>query len=752
MHYPRVLRLLHWSIALLVVMQLGLILVFHHLQSVDYGKLVLNAHRQTGTLVLFLICLRLALIFRVKAPPQTGHFPRWQTFAAHAVHLSMVALLVAQPVLGFLVAWARGDDVVLLGLLKIPALVRLDTDTGQYLEGVHKWIAYALITMVSVHLGAIGFNALVRKVWVVDRMLRPPVPNTLVNRVPFAVQLAFCAGLTLLMSAGMGIYGSLQYGSFIDLRAKFDDTEVSALDDMRSAQVTLKSLAPQISQAAPPAALAASLHSLAMTLDGFPARLTDDQAHSAAVAAAAALDRAAKGDHAKVAFDTADQKFQNAVDSQYMAVFQKRLAIAAVAAEGHDLIVLAIAPTLLAGAILAFLLTRNLLTALAQVRLVVRSVQSGSASESIRVEGSGEFAQLMRDITGMREAVQHRQQEKDELARKKDREVSETSNRVVHAIAEALSAMAAGNLRDRIVQDFPGGYDRIRVDFNGAIESLQSLIRAITGASGSIGSRSHDLGEAVSALSQRTSTQAANLKQTVAALDQLTNTLKNSAGGAQQASAMVSEARREADAANLVVRDAVGMMEKIKSSSEKISDIVGLIDEIAFQTNILALNAGIEAARAGDAGRGFAVVASEVRALANRTAEAAREITGLITTSRDQVSSGAEGVQFTGQALNRIVERVSAIDNLVAHIASSAGEQASNLERVNGAMNRIDQATRENAAMVQQTTEITRGMNEDVSTLDELTGRFIVDDGDESVDWQKRAQEPIRPELRRLAS
>lgn len=547
MHYPRILRLLHWSIAWLVLVQLGLILVFHHLQSVDYGKLVLSAHRQTGTLVLVLVCLRLALMFRIGAPPQGGNFPRWQSLAAHTVHLAMVALLVAQPVLGFLVAWARGDDVVLFGLTKVPTLLRLDNQTGQSLENLHKWIAYAIISLVSVHLGAIAFNAVIRKVWVVDRMLRPPVPNTLVNRVPFSVQLAFCAGLTLLISAGMGIYGSLQYGTFIDLRAKFDDTEVSVLDDMRAAQVTFKSVAPDITRAPPPAALAASLRSLETTLDGFPARLSDAQAHSAAVQAAAALDKIAKGDRTQAIVNLADQNFQNAVDSQYLAVFQKRLAIAAVAAEGHDLIVLAIAPTLMLGAILAFLLTRNLLTALSQVRLVVRSVQSGDASETIHVDGRGEFADLMRDITSMREAVQRRQHEKDQLARDRDREVSETSNRIVQAIARALSAMAAGNLRDRIVQDFPGSYDRIRVDFNGAIESLQSLVRAITNASGSIGSRALGLGEAVSALSQRTNAQSTNLKQTAAALDELTSTLKTSAGGAQQASMMVSEARMEAD-------------------------------------------------------------------------------------------------------------------------------------------------------------------------------------------------------------
>src|SRR5579871_6468705 len=211
MHYPRLLRFLHWSIALLVVVQLCLIVIFHQLQSLDYGALALSAHRQCGTLVLILVFTRLVLAFWHKSPPQTAEFPRWQKFAAHAVHLGMLGLLIAQPALGFLVAWARGDDVMLLGLLKIPTLVRLPTETGEYLEGVHKWIAYSIIALVMVHLGAIAFNAVFRKVWVVDRMLRPPAANTLINRVPFVAQLSLCTGLTLLLSAGMGIYGAIQY-------------------------------------------------------------------------------------------------------------------------------------------------------------------------------------------------------------------------------------------------------------------------------------------------------------------------------------------------------------------------------------------------------------------------------------------------------------------------------------------------------------------------------------------------------------
>ena len=206
MPYPRLLRLLHWSIALMVVVQLCLILIFHQLQSLDYGAIVLSAHRQCGTLVLILVCVRVIAAFWLKAPAQTGKFPAWQSFSASAVHLGMLGLLVGQPVLGFLVAWSRGDDVVLFGLVRIPALLRLETETGQSLEGLHKWIAYSIIALVAVHLGAVAFNAVIRKIWVMDRMLGAPVPNTLINRVPFVAQLTLCTGLTLILAAGMGIY------------------------------------------------------------------------------------------------------------------------------------------------------------------------------------------------------------------------------------------------------------------------------------------------------------------------------------------------------------------------------------------------------------------------------------------------------------------------------------------------------------------------------------------------------------------
>jgi methyl-accepting chemotaxis protein len=297
---------------------------------------------------------------------------------------------------------------------------------------------------------------------------------------------------------------------------------------------------------------------------------------------------------------------------------------------------------------------------------------------------------------------------------------------VVSAVAGGLSRLADGDLLHRINAPFAAEYEKLRADFNDAVTKLHATIADVSGATDTIRAGSSQIASASDDMARRTEQQAANLEQTAAALDQITATVRRTAEGAVQARKLVQTAREDSERSGDVVGRAVDAMTSIVQSSAQIGNITGVIDEIAFQTNLLALNAGIEAARAGDAGRGFAVVASEVRALAQRSADAAREITSLIKMSGSQVKTGVELVDEAGKSLNRIATQVSTIDGIVAEIAASAQEQSTGLTQINTAINAMDQATQQNAAMVQQSTAAASSLATDSDHLSSLIARFAL--------------------------
>ena len=275
---------------------------------------------------------------------------------------------------------------------------------------------------------------------------------------------------------------------------------------------------------------------------------------------------------------------------------------------------------------------------------------------------------------------------------------------------------------------FPSDYEKLRQDFNNAIARLEDTLQVVASTTRNIHSGSGEISGASDDLSRRTEQQAASLEQTAAALDEITCTVRKTADGAIHARQVVATAKGDAEGSGLIVQDAVKAMEAIDQSSRQISQIIGVIDEIAFQTNLLALNAGVEAARAGDAGRGFAVVASEVRALAQRSAGAAKEIKGLILASNGHVTSGVKLVGDTGQALARIVAQVGEITGIVSEIAASAAEQATALAEVNSAVNQMDQVTQQNAAMVEQATAASHALAAEATDLSAVVGRFRLAD------------------------
>ncbi len=289
-----------------------------------------------------------------------------------------------------------------------------------------------------------------------------------------------------------------------------------------------------------------------------------------------------------------------------------------------------------------------------------------------------------------------------------------------------LEKLSSGDLLFRLTTDFGGDYEKLRGDFNTAMGKLQETMQAIATNTQGVRSGAEEITQASDDLSRRTEQQAASLEETAAALDQITATVRRTAENATEARNTVVDAKADAERSGAVVRDTVQAMSAIETSSKQIGNIIGVIDEIAFQTNLLALNAGVEAARAGDAGRGFAVVATEVRALAQRSADAAKEIKALISASGTQVATGVKLVGETGQALERIVAQVAQLNSLVVDIAASAQEQATGLNEVNTAVNQMDQVTQQNAAMVEQSTAASHGLAGEAHELARLVGQFKI--------------------------
>ncbi|WP_439470558.1 methyl-accepting chemotaxis protein [Brevundimonas sp.] len=311
-----------------------------------------------------------------------------------------------------------------------------------------------------------------------------------------------------------------------------------------------------------------------------------------------------------------------------------------------------------------------------------------------------------------------------------DRKEAEIQTQVVDDTGRGLAAMAAGDLSYRITSDFPGRYGPLRENFNRAMGAMDEAMDVIRVNAGTMQSGAGEISNAAEELSRRTERQAASLEETAAALDEITATVKKTAENAQSAETVVGRARSQAETGGDVVQRAVTAMSEIERSSDQIGQIIGVIDEIAFQTNLLALNAGVEAARAGEAGRGFAVVASEVRALAQRSADSAKEIKTLISASGAQVKDGVVLVRQSGEALTGIVSRISEITDLMGEIRASTQEQASGLAQVNTAVNDMDQVTQQNAAMVEESTAASLNLSHEARTLAELVGRFQVTQGD----------------------
>lgn len=303
----------------------------------------------------------------------------------------------------------------------------------------------------------------------------------------------------------------------------------------------------------------------------------------------------------------------------------------------------------------------------------------------------------------------------------------------------ALDELSRGNLAHRLNKPFSADYEKLRHSYNESVDRLSGAFFKIIDHIRHLAVRTQEISEAVEALSTRTCQQAASLEESSAALKQITMTVNEAAEGAQHASDVVSEARADAERSSEIVSQAIEAMGRIENSSSEIEQIISVMDEIALQTNLLALNAGVEAARAGDAGKGFAVVACEVRSLAQRSAEAAKQIKSLISASTSEVREGVRLVAQTGSTLNRIVERVVEGNRVVAKITESAKEQSIGLVEVSTAVAQMDQFTQQNAAMVEQTNAVSRNLRENLAEISDSVSIFVLATDDASVRQSRAA-------------
>ncbi|MFQ1702673.1 methyl-accepting chemotaxis protein [Loktanella agnita] len=383
--------------------------------------------------------------------------------------------------------------------------------------------------------------------------------------------------------------------------------------------------------------------------------------------------------------------------------------------------VLIIGLTALAG----WLAVASVLRPLHRLHGSMSAVSDGNYEVAISdVARTDELGELSRTLVAFRDQLHSSAQAEE--ARKA---IQAEQVRVVEQLSMALTALADGDLTQTIHTAFGADYDKLRQDYNRTIEKLNETLGTVTKSAGDIRSRAKEMSVGSDELSQRTENQAATLEQTAAALHQLTTSVQAAASGAQEMETIVADAQVDADKSAPVVRSAVDAMTAIEKSSDEITQIIGVIDDIAFQTNLLALNAGVEAARAGEAGRGFAVVASEVRALAQRSSDAAKQIKTLIAGSSAQVERGVTLVGQAGDALTKIVDHIRHIAGLVTEIAAGAAEQSVGLSEINVGVGQLDTVTQKNAAMVQTATQNSHALRDDAGRLLNLMTQFHLSEG-----------------------
>jgi methyl-accepting chemotaxis protein/cytochrome b561 len=785
--YPRPLRLIHWSIAALVVAQLALAVVLTQLRSLSFGQGALHLHQQFGIAVLLLVVLRMALAMKHAAPAAAEGLPSWQHNAAAITHRLFLALLIAQPLIGITISWARGDAIRLLGLIPLPVPFEISDSTHEFLMTSHIVIATLLFALVVIHVGAVLFNRLVRKVPVLDRMLPPTIEGELRNRMPVAAQMTLAFGLVMAISLSAGVYSIVKYREVTRLQAGFQAGDVKAAEAARSAQVSWKELI----GATLAGAVDTNAPELRDQVDAAVASLDEAATSATPPELRAAFEDLSKRAVAATPVGTTwqlqtlrevDSAMQDAFDNVSAAVFQARTGYEEQAARGHDLIVVSLLPTVVAGVLVALMLARSLVGSLERMRMLVGAVAAGRTGVAINVSGAGEFSTLLREMLSMNRIVEQRtadaaarhatlereqarlmQEARDrELATRSEAEARDAQERerqlqlqqqmrereaAARAEMEVNERHARERQRSALALEFEAQMENIIRSVSDAVAGLRQTATGMASTAAEGAKRSSD----ASAMAQQSNEHAAVV---ATGTSQLTSSAEDVRVHAEKSKADAVVAVNE-------VTEASASIDGLRAATEQISSIAEIIADIARQTTLLGINARIEAARAGEAGRGFAIVANEVKDLAGKT----RQATEQINSHLGQVGDAAQrSVEF----LRRISARVENMGASATGILLSAEVQAQSTLKISGLMGEISQSSQAVVARIREA-QSSAGETEEMSSdmllaADEMAAQtrrmrdqvaqFVLETqhGSEQAGAQAGAAADIAPARRRAVS
>ena len=686
LRYPYVLQAIHGLFTLMVISQITLIFCLRRLESFEFANVVLGWHRTCGFIILLLVLARFGARLWVKAPPP-HKVPPWQAWAARLVHALMYAILLAQPLIGIVMAGARGDSISFLGLFDLPAIAEYDPDFADWLLVAHGWLAIVLPGLMAVHIGAVAFHWFVQKRNITVRMLPHPNRTAFVNRLPIWAQISLGSAGLLALTSGVGFYAEYQTSAAIQHNKALHGELFGVGENIKTVERAYAGIAnrqPTREQQAE------ALTAMRTKLGDIERDTINDATRGAAqgiVRSLAAVSSDARSSaEITSAIDDSGPLIVALAEAHREFTFRERLAAERESAFGHDMILISIIPASLAGFIIALVLSRNIIRGFGVARTLAASIASGDLSNEQRVAGRGEAAQLIVALLSMQSALRQQMQEIQRLAQEKQEEQQRAAD--LRQREEERRQVERRALLSELSTGFENQVTSVVLKVEEILSNLGTTAEAMTEAAVSTKAR---VGSAIQA-AQSASSSASNVA--VASVQM--------AGSAQDVQFRTAGSRDYARTAVGVVSLSNASVEALVEKTSRIGEMAGLIDSIARQTYLLAINASIEAARAGAAGKGFGVVASEVRSLADQTRKATVAI-------GDNIRSVQESTHDVVTMIKMVRGAIDSMDQSAGSVAAAMQNQRQSADHI---VQNIDHAAKQAGTVREALSLVTSAFND----------------------------------------